>query len=63
LETVRHESLNRFLLDEGLLAEIARLAGNLQSDAHALHLSAGAREMIMPHGMAASFQILVQKKT
>ena len=63
LQTVRHESLNRFLLDEGLLEEITRLARNHQSDAHALHLSTSAREMIMPNGMASSFQVLVQSKS
>jgi len=63
LQTVRHESLNRFLLDEGLLEEIDRLAGNHQSDAHALHISTSARAMIMPHGLASSFQVLVQAKS
>jgi SAM-dependent MidA family methyltransferase len=63
LQTVRHESLNRFLLDEGLLEEITRLVSNHQNDAHTLHLSTSAREMIMPQGMAASFQVLVQKKS
>ena len=63
LQTVRHESLNRFLLDEGLLEEITRLVRNDQNDAHALQLSASAREMIMPHGMASSFQVLVQAKS
>jgi len=62
LQTVRQESLNRFLLDEGLLEEINRLTSHDQSNAHVLHVTTGAREMIMPHGMAASFQILVQKK-
>ncbi len=63
LQTVRHESLNRFLLDEGLLDEITRLFGTHQSDAHALHISISAREMIMPHRMASSFQVLVQAKS
>ncbi len=63
LQTVRHESLNRFLLDEGLLDEITRLFGTHQSDAHALHISISAREMIMPHSMASSFQVLVQAKS
>ena len=62
LQTVRHESLNRFLLDEGLLEEITLLVSKHQNDAHSLHLTTSAREMIMPHGMAASFQVLVQKK-
>jgi hypothetical protein len=32
------------------------------SDVDALRLRTSAREMIMPHGLAASFQVLVQKK-
>src|SRR2546429_5124940 len=63
LQTVRHESLNRFLLDEGLLDEITRLVRDPQTEAHALHLSTSAREMILPHGMAASFQVLVMAKS
>jgi len=62
LQTVRHESLNRFLLDEGLLEEITKLVRHHQGDAHALHISTSAREMIMPQGMASSFQVLVQAK-
>ena len=63
LQAIRHESLNRFLLDEGLLEEITRLVPYHQSDAQALHLSTSAREMILPTGLAASFQVLVQTKS
>jgi SAM-dependent MidA family methyltransferase len=63
LQTVRYESLHRFLLDEGLLEEIEKLASARPSDSEVLRLRTGAREMIMPHGLAASFQILVQQKS
>jgi SAM-dependent MidA family methyltransferase len=61
LETLRHERLDQFLLQEGLLEELEVLASKL-SDSDALRFRTGAREMIMPHGLAASFQVLVQKK-
>ncbi|MDX6529580.1 MAG: hypothetical protein QOH41_1870 [Blastocatellia bacterium] len=61
LETLRHERLDQFLLHEGLLDELEMLASKA-SDVDALRLRTSAREMIMPHGLAASFQVLVQKK-
>jgi SAM-dependent MidA family methyltransferase len=62
LEVLKFERQDKFLLQEGLLEELelqARLAG---SDAERLALSTAAREMILPNGMAASFQVLVQEK-
>lgn len=61
LETVRFERLDQFLLEEGLLEELETRARG-QSDAEALRLRTTAREMIMPHGMASAFQVLVQQK-
>jgi len=61
LKTLRHERLDQFLLQEGLLDELEMLTSNL-SDVDVLRLRTSAREMIMPHGLAASFQVLVQKK-
>jgi len=61
LETLRHERLDQFLLQEGLLDELEMRASKL-SNADALRLRTGAREMIMPYGLAASFQVLVQRK-
>jgi len=61
LKTARHERLDQFLLAEGLLDELEMLTSML-SDLDALRLRTSAREMIMPHGLAASFQVLVQKK-
>jgi len=62
LETVRHERLDQFLLREGLLDMLERLASEMANEAEVLRLRTGAREMIMPHGMAAAFQILLQRK-
>jgi SAM-dependent MidA family methyltransferase len=61
LETLRHERLDQFLLHEGLLDELEMLASKA-SDVDALRLRTSARELIMPHGLAASFQVLVQQK-
>jgi SAM-dependent MidA family methyltransferase len=61
LETLRHERLDQFLLREGIIDELEMLASRT-SDLDALRLRTSAREMIMPHGLAAFFQVLVQKK-
>jgi SAM-dependent MidA family methyltransferase len=61
LKTLRHERLDQFFLKEGLLDELEMRAG-LLSDSEALRLRTSAREMIMPNGLAASFQVLVQEK-
>jgi SAM-dependent MidA family methyltransferase len=62
LETTRFERLDRFLMSEGLLESLSRL--NVQSfdAAGTVSLQLGAREMIRPDGLAASFQVLIQQK-
>jgi len=62
LETVRLEQLDKFLLDTGLLEELERRLTTAESDSRKLQLSTGARELILPGGMASSFQVLVQKR-
>jgi SAM-dependent MidA family methyltransferase len=54
---------DRFLLAAGLLEQLALESQQAKSEAEKLGLSTAAREMILPDGMAASFQVLVQKKT
>jgi len=61
LRTVRHERLDHFLLREGLLDELESLTRGAE-EAESSRLRVGAREMIMPAGMAASFQVMVQEK-
>jgi SAM-dependent MidA family methyltransferase len=61
LETVRFERLDQFLLAEGLLDRLEILAEGLP-DSQALRLRTSTRELIMPDGMAPSFQVLVQRK-
>jgi SAM-dependent MidA family methyltransferase len=62
LETITFERQDRFLLDAGLLQELELLTQRAASEAERAELSTTAREMILPNGMAASFQVLVQGK-
>jgi SAM-dependent MidA family methyltransferase len=61
LETVSFARQDQFLLSAGLLDQLELQLANL-SEAEKIRLSTAAREMILPNGMAASFQVLVQKK-
>ena len=62
LRAVRLERLDQFLLIEGLPQRLFEMVAETKDQAEALRLSTSAREMIMPHGLAASFQVLVQEK-
>ncbi|HKG98131.1 MAG TPA: SAM-dependent methyltransferase, partial [Pyrinomonadaceae bacterium] len=59
LEVVEFASQDKFLLNAGLLDELELRLGKTGRDAEKLSLSTGAREMILPGGMASSFQVLV----
>ena len=61
LKTVEFARQDKFLLDAGLLDQLA-LQSASATEADRVRLSAAAREMILPNGMAASFQVLVQEK-
>ena len=62
LKTITFERLDKFLIEHGLLKQLELVSENLP-DSSRLKLSSTAREMILPDGMAASFQVLVQQKT
>ena len=62
METVQFERQDRFLLQAGLLEELEALAAASENEAERIKACAASREMILPNGMAASFQVLVQKK-
>ena len=62
LSTVLFERQDKFLLDAGILKELARRTGAEKTEADKLRLSTAAREMILPNSMASTFQVLVQKK-
>ena len=61
-ETVEFAPQDKLLLKSGLLEELELLSRRAASDAGRLRLSLTAREMILPGGMAESFQVVVQRK-
>jgi SAM-dependent MidA family methyltransferase len=62
LQAIRFERLDQFLLTEGLLGHMSRMATRVRDAADSVRLNVSSRELIMPNGLAASFQVLVQKK-
>jgi SAM-dependent MidA family methyltransferase len=62
LRTIRLERLDQFLLGQGLLSRLGEMTSSTRDSAEALRLSTSSRELIMPTGMAASFQVLIQEK-
>ena len=61
LKVIEFASQDRFLLKAGLLEEMQYLM-TVADTADTVALSTGAREMILPGGMASSFQVLVQER-
>jgi SAM-dependent MidA family methyltransferase len=61
-DVVEFSAQDKFLLQAGLLEELERQTNAATSDAEKLRLATSAREMILPGGMASSFQVLVQKR-
>jgi SAM-dependent MidA family methyltransferase len=57
-----HKRQDRFLMGEGLLEELELRVGETADEAERARLRASCRELILPGGMAASFQVLVQEK-
>ncbi len=62
LQTITFERQDRFLMSEGLLEELELRVSETVDEAETLRLRTGCRELILPNGMAASFQVLVQEK-
>lgn len=62
LATIEYARLDRFLLRAGLLEEVELMTAEARDDAARAQLRTGSREMIFPDGLAASFQVLVQRK-
>lgn len=61
LEVLRFQRLDHFL-SEGLSDVFSEMVTSIHDPVEVLRLTTSAREMIMPDGMAASFQVLVQRK-
>jgi SAM-dependent MidA family methyltransferase len=62
LEPIEFEGQDRFLVKAGFLEEMELTAAETTTESEKLSLRTDAREMILPGGMAASFQVLVQRK-
>lgn len=62
LKTVRFQQQDKLFLDTGLLDELERRLVTARDEAEKARLTTAAREMILPNGMAANFQVLVQEK-
>ncbi|CAN5790852.1 SAM-dependent methyltransferase [soil metagenome] len=62
LRVIAFERQDRFLLDAGLLVEMELRAKETPRESERLRASTSAREMILPGGLAESFQVLVQNK-
>jgi SAM-dependent MidA family methyltransferase len=63
LKTIDFASQDKFLLNAGLLDQLQYRLDRAESEAERVSLTTGAREMILPGGMASSFQVLVQKRS
>ena len=61
-QVVEFESQDRFLVRAGLLESLEKRLKLIEKEADQIRLTTGAREMILPGGMASSFQVLVQKR-
>ena len=62
-KVIEFASQDKFLLNAGLLDQLQYRLGNAETEAERVALTTGAREMILPGGMASSFQILIQKRS
>jgi SAM-dependent MidA family methyltransferase len=62
-QVVEFASQDKFLLKAGLLNHFEYRLGRAKTEAEKTALTIGAREMILPGGMASSFQVLVQKRS
>ena len=60
---IEFASQDKFLLNAGLLDQLQDQLNNAETEAERVSLTTGAREMILPGGMASSFQVLVQKRS
>jgi SAM-dependent MidA family methyltransferase len=62
LEVVEFAQQDKFLLKAGLLDELQLRLRQSDTQSEKLRLTNDAKEMILPGGMASSFQVLVQKR-
>ena len=61
-QVVEFTSQDKFLLSAGLLDELGHRLTLIDNEADKARLTTDAKEMILPGGMASSFQVLVQRR-
>jgi SAM-dependent MidA family methyltransferase len=61
-DVIQFSRLDRFLMQVGILEELESRLTEARSEAEKSALTTSAREMILPGGMASSFQVLIQKR-
>ena len=61
-EVEEFDRLDKFLMKAGILEQLEERLANSINDADRAQLTTAAREMILPGGMASTFQVLVQKR-
>jgi SAM-dependent MidA family methyltransferase len=62
-KVIEFATQDKFLLSAGLPEQLQYRLGRAQTGAERVALTTGARDMILPGGMATSFQVLVQKRS
>lgn len=62
-QVIEFNPQDKFLLNAGLLDQLQYRLDHAESEAEKASLTTGVREMILPGGMASSFQVLVQKRS
>lgn len=62
LKVIDFTSQDKFLLNAGLLAELEYQLSLAKTETEKAALTVGARDMVLPGGMASSFQVLVQRR-
>jgi SAM-dependent MidA family methyltransferase len=62
-QVIEFASQDKFLLKAGLLDQLEYRLSRAETEGEKTALTLGAREMILPGGMASSFQVLVQKRS
>lgn len=62
LKVIDFAAQDKFLLNAGFLEQLEYRLSTTETAAEKLSLTTGAREMILPGGMASSFQVLIQKR-
>ena len=62
-KTVAFQRQDKFLTDAGIFQELDRFSTSGRAEHEVLRAALGVREMVLPNGMASSFQVLVQQRT